>query len=297
MARIDPRLNALLRPNLDGIPLDLAARLLPGSTRLRAGLLLHIHIHARAKRAYDPKAEPPRPRPFPRSALLGLIDSLESTVRGLRWEPSGSEWADYEADSGYPAAALDEKTRLVAEFLDRSGPRTVWDLGANAGRFSRIAARRAASTVAFDLDAGAVERNFREATARGERGLLPLVLDLTNPSPGLGWHSRERLSLLDRGPADAILALALIHHLAIGRNVPLPKVAEFLASAGRSLVVEFVPKADPQARRLLVVREDVFPSYTREGFESAFAPYFATERVEPIAGTERTLYLMCRRSP
>ena len=130
---------------------------------------------------------------------------------------------------------------------------------------------------------------------RGEDRLLPLLLDLTNPSPGLGWGNRERLSVIERGPADVVLALALVHHLAIGHNVPLAKVAEFLASVGRSLIIEFVPKTDSQVGRLLVVREDIFPDYTREGFEAAFATYFATEGIEPIAGTERVLYLLRRR--
>ncbi len=297
MARVDPRLSGLLRDHLDGIPLDLASRLLPGSSRLRLGLLLHVHLHAKSKLDSDHRAEPPRPRPFGRSAMLGLVDSLESTVRGLRWEPSGTEWAEYYSDTNYSGSALDEKGRLVAEFLDRIGPKTVWDLGANTGRFSRIAAVRGASTIAFDADPGAVERNFREASRLGERDVLPLLLDLTNPSPSLGWASRERRSFLERGPADAVLALALVHHLALGNNVPLPRVAELLAAVGRHLIIEFVPKSDSQVRRLLVVREDIFPDYTREGFEAAFSRDFEPISVAPIAGTERILYLMRRRSP
>ncbi|HEY2158117.1 MAG TPA: SAM-dependent methyltransferase [Isosphaeraceae bacterium] len=295
MSRVDPGLNQLLRTNLDGVPLALAARLLPRRTWLNPGLLLHIHLHARAKQAFDQHAEKPKERPFPRTALLGMLDSLGSTVKGLRWEPSGTEWADYYTDTNYTDAALAEKERLVGAFLDRVAPRTAWDLGANNGRFSRLASARGAATVAFDVDPAAVERNYREATRLGEEGLLPLVLDLTNPSPGLGWANRERLTIRDRGPADVVLALALVHHLAIGNNVPLPKVAELFADLGRNLIIEFVPKSDSQVRRLLVVREDIFPGYTREGFEAAFAGHFSTEAVEPIAGTERTLYLLRRR--
>ncbi len=294
MSRVDPGLNQLLRTNLDGVPLALAARLLPGRTRLRPGLLLHVHLHAKAKQVFDAKAEKPKERPFPRSALLGMLDSLGSSVAGLRWEPEGTEWADYYNDTNYTDASLAEKERLVGSFLDRVAPRTAWDLGANTGRFSRLASDRGAATVAFDVDPGAVERNFREVARRGEDRMLPLVLDLTNPSPGLGWANRERLSVAERGPADVVIALALVHHLAIGNNVPLPQVAEMLATLGRSLIIEFVPKSDSQVRRLLVVREDIFPGYTREGFEAAFAAHFATEAVEPIAGTERTLYLMRR---
>jgi len=298
MARADVRLVGLLRANLDGIPLDLASRLLPGRTRFDPGLLMHIHLHAGAKRAYDARAEAPRPRRFPRSALLGLVGSLESATRRLRWEPRGTEWADYYDDTNYAPEALEEKGRLVAAFLDMVGTAgTAWDLGANTGRFSRLAAARGFSTVAFDVDPAAVERNHREATRGGEGRLLPLLLDLTDPSPGLGWENAERKSLLDRGPADVAMALALVHHLAIGNNVPLPEVASLLARAGRHLIVEFVPKDDSQVRRLLVVREDIFPGYTRDGFESAFAGPFETLRVEPIAGTGRVLYLMKRRGP
>jgi ribosomal protein L11 methylase PrmA len=295
MSRVDPRLNQLLRTNLDGVPLALAARLLRRRTWLNPGLLLHLHLHARAKQAFDPSAEKPKGRPFPKTALLGMLDSLGSTVKGLRWEPSGTEWVDYYTDTNYTEAALADKERLVGTFLDRIAPRTAWDLGANTGRFSRLASARGAGTVAFDVDPAAVERNYREATRRGEERLLPLVLDLTNPSPGLGWANRERLSIRDRGPADVVLALALVHHLAIGNNVPLTKVAELLADLGRSLIIEFVPKSDSQVRRLLVVREDIFPGYTRAVFEAALAAHFSTEAVEPIAGTERTLYLLRRR--
>ena len=89
-------------------------------------------------------------------------------------------------------------------------------------------------------------------------------MDLTNPSPGLGWESEERDSLLERGPCDAALALALVHHLAIGNNLPLPMVARFLARVCRTLIIEFVPKSDSQVQRLLASREDIFPDYTRQ---------------------------------
>jgi hypothetical protein len=148
------------------------------------------------------------------------------------------------------------------------------------------------SVVAFDLDPAAVERNYRRVRAEGESGVLPLLLDLTNPSPALGWAHRERLSLEERGPADVLLALALVHHLAIGHNLPLERVAGFLARLGRSLIIEFVPKSYSQVRRLLRDRSDIFPDYTREGFETAFRSCFRIEQVAPIGDSERSLYLM-----
>jgi hypothetical protein len=125
-----------------------------------------------------------------------------------------------------------------------------------------------------------------------EENVLPLVCDLTNPSPGLGWANEERMTLQERGPADLLLALALIHHLAIANNVPLTKIADYFASLGSRLIIEFVPKSDEKVRHLLSSREDVFPDYTRDGFERAFKESFETERVEEIKGSERVLYLM-----
>ncbi len=146
--------------------------------------------------------------------------------------------------------------------------------------------------VSFDIDPAAVERNYRRVRAEGERGILPLRMDLTNPSPALGWAHRERLSLEQRGPADALLALALVHHLAIGHNLPLERIAADLARLGRTLVIEFVPKSDSQVQRMLRSRPDIFPRYTREGFEAAFRSSFRIEDARPVAGSERLLYLM-----
>jgi hypothetical protein len=140
-----------------------------------------------------------------------------------------------------------------------------------------------------------VELNYREMRARNETGLLPLQMDLMNPSPGHGWAHEERLSLEARGPADLVMALALVHHLAIANNVPLPTLADWLARLGRSLVIEFVPKSDPQVERLLTNRTDIFPHYTPEGFERAFEPAWRIEAKQRIDDSQRTLYLMRRR--
>jgi hypothetical protein len=150
-------------------------------------------------------------------------------------------------------------------------------------------------TTASDIDPAAVEQNYLAIKSNGENHLLPLVIDLTNPSPALGWAHRERESLLQRGPVDLVMALALIHHLAISNNVPLPAVAEFMASAGEYAIVEFVPKSDSQVKRLLATRKDIFDQYTVEGFETAFTGYFEIIEKAPIPGSERTLYLFKSR--
>ena len=229
---------------------------------------------------------------MPRNAFLGLIDSLESTVRGLAWSPGGTEWADYEQSHNYTPAAFEQKRRLVAGFLQRIRPSMTWDLGANVGSLSRLAAEAGSTTIAFDLDPSAVDVHYRGCRAEGEKRVLPLLLDLTNPSPAQGWNHRERMSLAERGPADAVMALALVHHLAIANNVPLPIVAETLAGFGTSLIIEFVPKTDSQVQRLLASREDIFPGYTLEGFEQAFRRTHKIRSSDRIEGSERILFWM-----
>jgi ribosomal protein L11 methylase PrmA len=172
----------------------------------------------------------------------------------------------------------------------------LWDLGANTGTFSRVASERGIPTIAFDADAACVEHLYRAGVKKNDAYLLPLVLDLTNPSPSLGWENQERMSWLGRGPADATIALALVHHLAISNNLPLARIAEFFQRVSHALLVEFVPKDDKQVELLLSRRTDTFPDYTRQNFEEAFSRHFVIVRVDPIRNTERVLYWMQRRS-
>jgi len=296
----DARLNQLFRVFIDGIPLDLAAGLLPRSTRLRPSLAMHVHLHARAQRNYAASdgAQPATKARTPTisaTRLRALIEHLESTISALAWKPGATEWGDYYSQTNYSEGARDEKERLVADALAAIAPRIVWDVGANTGRFSRLASSRNVHTIAFDIDTAAVEKNYREAKAANDRYLLPLMLDLSNPSPALGWASEERASLEQRGPADVVLALALVHHLAIGNNVPLPNIAEFFARLGRHLVIEFVPKSDSQVQRMLSSRTDIFPKYTQDGFEAAIGEHFWIDRRHRIASSERVLYVLRRR--
>jgi hypothetical protein len=121
------------------------------------------------------------------------------------------------------------------------------------------------------------------------------VLDLTNPSPSIGWHNEERDSLLKRGPVDAVMALALIHHLAISNNLPFAKIADSFAGICDRLIIEFVPKSDSQVQRLLSTREDIFVEYNQQAFEDTFSGYFRIERCVKIRDTRRALYMMEKR--
>lgn len=205
-----------------------------------------------------------------------------------------TEWGAYYAKTNYSEAGRQDKERLVAAFLSEAAPKTTWDFGANDGRYSRLALRGGGSVTAFDVDPVAVERNYRAVKASGE-DMLPLLLDLTNPSPGIGFANRERAALDARQRPDCIMLLAVVHHLAISNNLPLPALAEWLSGLTDTLILEFVPKEDSQVKTLLATREDIFPDYNIAGFEQAFSARFEIVHKAPIASTLRTLYLLRRK--
>lgn len=295
-AHVDIRLFDELRSHVDGIPLDLAARLLPRGTKFNFGLLTHIHLHGGAEKG---GGESDRPmRSIPKTALLGMIDNLERTVRGLKWNPGKTVWGDYYGNTNYSDSAFEAKKKLVGEYAAAVSPKPLscWDLGANTGVFSEVIADGGVPTWAWDLDPAAVEQAYLRWKGAKRENIVPLVQDFSNPSPALGWANSERDSFLERGPADLILALALVHHLAIGNNVPLPEVADWMHRLGKWAIVEFVPKDDSQVQRMLRRRKDVFDDYSLEGFERAFAERFEVRRREQIAGTGRVLFLLQGKS-
>jgi hypothetical protein len=224
--------------------------------------------------------------------MLGLVDNLESAIRRLRYKPVRGTWADYYGHTNYSADAMAEKERIVTALLAKTRAGLVWDLGANTGAFSRIAAAQGACTIAFDGDHDAVEQHYEACRARQETRILPLIMDLANPSGRIGWNHAERSSLADRGPAGAVLALGLIHHLSLSNQVPFEMVAEFMARTGRSLIIEFVAPGDSQVVGMMSRMPRLVDGYTQEAFERGFARFFAVEEAIPIAGTERRLYLM-----
>jgi hypothetical protein len=294
MSVVDIRLNQLLRVYIDGIPLDLASKLLPWHTRMNFGLLAHIHLHASAQKRYADVQDKSKEKDTQvgKMGLVGLIESLQKTVKSLTWKPKGTEWGEYYDATNYTREAFDQKLNIVKAFIEQVQPGCVWDLGANTGVFSRLAADAGILTISSDIDPAAVEKNYLDTRQKKEKNLVPLVLDLTNPSPAIGWSNAERDSFSGRGPVDLVMALALVHHLAVSNNVPLPDVAKYFASLGRWLIVEFIPKEDSQVQRLLATREDIFPMYHQAGFEEAFQTCFTIQETRAIPGSKRIMYLM-----
>lgn len=300
MTFTDIRLGRLSTLFFDGIPLDLVAKILPLSARFKPSLLLHIYAHSTSQKKFSQKRLIPSKleHRVSKEAFLGLLGNLEGVIKSLQWNYTKTQWTNYyEGNNNYKEKSFRQKEMLVRKFLKsiRPRPRLVWDLGANTGLFSRIAREDNALVISWDEDMGVLERNYLQIEEGQEKNILPLFCDLTNPSPALGWANQERLSLVQRGPVDVVLALALIHHLAIAQNISLDKIASFFSQITEFLIVEFIPKEDSQVKKLLMNREDIFQEYTQENFEKVFKKFFQVEEIYSLAGSQRVLYLMKKK--
>ncbi len=296
MSHTDIRLNQLLRIHLDGIPLDLASRLLPRKTRWNFSLLMHLHLHAKTQVKYEHKGSAGREVKIRLANLKALIISLIQLTEKLKIRNQPTEWGEYYTFTNYSDRSFTHKKEIVDAYVRAIRPGTLWDLGANNGEFTRIACRQGADCVAFDIDPVAVDLNYRQVKAEQTVNLLPLVMDLTNPSPSIGWDNRERPGFSARSLPDAVIALALIHHLAISNNLPFRHIASFLSRLSENLIIEFVPKPDSQVQKLLESRRDIFGTYDEENFRKEFGKFFEILEQRPVDGSERTLYRMKRKA-
>jgi len=297
MVHTDVRLSQLLKVYIDGIPLDLASKLLGGKGGFAAKA--HIKWHAKSIAKHDNAGASGQVSKHKMSIskfkMTAMIDSLISIVSKMKLHGIITEWGDYYSRTNYSDSAAEDKKSIVSGYLKQASPSVTWDLGANDGTYSKLALTGENSFVAaFDIDPVAVERNFSNVKSTGIN-MLPLLLDLTNPSPSIGFASKERGSLDTRQKPDCVLMLAVIHHLAISNNLPLRNIAEWLATLCEHLIIEFVPKSDSQVQVMLATRDDIFHDYTIDGFEIAFKTYFDTADKKPVANSERFMYLMKRR--
>ena len=285
-----------LRGSLEGIAPAEARALMSLRDRLRRGVLTHVVLHARLERrhaastAREVRGELARAG-FRPEIIRANVGRLRKLVARLRWDPRGTAWTGYREDNSYSEADAAAKERFVAVAAARRERELAWDLGCNDGAYARIVADHARTVLAIDADHATVDRLYRALAEEGQRRVLPLVVDLCDPSPDRGWRGRERASLVRRGRPDLTLCLALVHHLAITRNVPLGEVVAWLAELRSTLVVEFAKREDPMVERLLAgKREHLHDDYTREEFERRLTEAFELERVEETPSGNRVLY-------
>ena len=283
-----------LRGSLEGITAEQCRSLLSGPHLLRRGVLTHVYLQANVQARYEDTSadvrQELRAAGFGAALIKHNIDRLRRTVERLRWEPRRSTWSDYQREHSYDDADLQRKTEFVERVLSQRRRPLVWDLGCNIGRYSRLAAKHADYVLALDADHMVVEHLYRALHTGGPPNILPLVADLADPSPGLGWRCLERLPLTDRGSPALILCLALMHHLVIGRNIPLDDFVAWLAQFNSEVVLEFVGPDDPMVERLLRNRRDHRLEYSDAAIIAALGRHFGAVTHETLASGTRTLY-------
>lgn len=284
-----------LRGAIDGITPDEARRVLSGRKKGRKGVLTHVELHARAQDRFadsdeDVKSEL-KNAGFQQAMIKANLEKLAKLLTQLEWRQAQSEWSSYSERSHYAAPELEHKAAFVRDVSSATRRKLAWDVGCNDGYFSRIAAEHASCVVALDADHLVVDQLYRTLRRERERRILPLVMNLADPSPGIGWRGRERLPFHDRGRPDLVLALAVVHHLALTNNVPLPDLVDLFADVTPELVVEFPTPDDPMVQRLLRgKREGIHADYRLDRFEAALGRRFAVRRRDELEGGTRVLY-------
>jgi hypothetical protein len=282
-----------LRGSIDGITPAQMRSLMSLRDRFRRGMFSNVFLHARLEARYADRAEEVRrdvKRVYRKELFVATVRKMRKLVERLSWDPPEGVWTAYGERNSYTDADAGRKDDFVRQVATSREWGLVWDIGANNGRYSRIAAEGARTVLAIDADQGPVELLYRDLRAEGDERILTLAMNLADPSPGLGWRGLERRALPDRGKPELVLALALIHHVAITANVPVREFVDWLASLGSALVIEF-PREDPMVRKLLTAkREGLHPDYELDYFERTLAEAFEVERSERLESGTRVLY-------
>lgn len=289
----------LLRSRLEGIPPEEANRYFYGWRRFKRGVPSHVWFPAMAERRVHRRGAPAAqaapqaaPRRQSQTVLLALLDSLERLVGGLSRKPAHSLWSQYAGSHSYDAADFERKREFVRRHAAALRPGLTWDLGANTGTFARIAAAHSGTVVAVDGDPDAVELLYRELRTSGPRNVVPLVMDLANLSPGQGWAGRERPAFDRRRSPDLVLGLALIHHVRVAANIPLPLFLDWLRSLDAACILEFVGRDDEMFRTLLEHKREDYADYTARNFESEVRARFAVRERLELKGGLRELFAL-----
>jgi hypothetical protein len=276
----------------DGIPVNITSKLLPLKSRTSLGVWLHVYLQNTVSRNVN---DGKQSATFNKKKLFNLADHLEATIRHMRTRTIMSTWNRYYDESISGNNYLQEKEKLFRTMLSDLQPASVLDIGANNGYFSKIMAELGFDVIAIDNDSASINTLYEQLKAEHAGNILPLIVDVANPSPATGFANKERPSFHQRVKSPVVVALALIHHLVVGRNIPLQKLAPWFAGIASQLLIEFVPREDEKVIQMLASRRDVFSDYTETTFEQEFSAYFNIKVRQMVPGSVRSIYLMEKR--
>jgi ribosomal protein L11 methylase PrmA len=285
--------NAWLRGSPEGLAGANMAKILPWIDRFKPNMLTNVFLPVwfeGRRRSNCQISEAKRRRKMPKFGYRNMLTSLRKLISSLAAPHTPTTWSNYTNNNIYSDREELSKKNFIADFCKSRKPEMIWDIGCNTGEYSVHALENGAkSVIGFEFDAGALETAYARAAESG-RKFTPLFMDAANPSPSQGWNQKERDGLAERRTADALLALAVIHHLCIGRNIPLTDVVNWLVECAPAGIIEFVPRTDPMIVELLSIRDDVFEDYSLENFESVLSNSARIVKSETITGTGRCLY-------
>jgi hypothetical protein len=282
-----------LRGSIEGIEPAQMRALMGFRDRFRRGVLTNVVLHAKLENRYADREVKSdlKKAGFSTELIRANARKLRKLVQRLEWDPGRTAWSGYGQANPYDEADAAAKEAFVREAAGARRRRLLWDLGCNDGRYTRIAAAEADYAVAVDADAAVVEALYRALRDEGSETILPLVGNVADPSPGLGWRGEERRPLPERGRPDLTLCLALVHHVSLSGNVPVRAFLDFLADLGTEVVIEFPTRDDPMVKRLLGRKAPgANPDYETEGFERALAERWQIARREALPSGTRILY-------
>jgi 2-polyprenyl-3-methyl-5-hydroxy-6-metoxy-1,4-benzoquinol methylase len=274
----------------DGIPLQVAKKFLPAKSRWN--LHVYLHLHLQAKLAAKATAKEEKKVAFSKVKMLQLLKSLQQAIGSFSLDQSSGVWSAYYDEACQREDYVQQKKEIIDEWISSLNIQSAIDVGANEGEFSLLLAKKGVQVISADFDHYSINRLYKKIKQDGIHNLHPLVLDLSNPSPAVGVNNEERTSFLQRSDCDLVLALALIHHLAIGKNIDFTKIAKLFRSLGKMLIIEFVPKEDEKIALMLQHKPDVYNWYTNENFLSAFSAHYQLIAKEKVGNSGRTVYLM-----
>jgi hypothetical protein len=282
---------SVLTGKIEGLPLGIVKKLLPFRSKWNLNIYLHLHLHASLS---NKKNKQQKTAEFSVTKMKQLLSSLESAVASLNFSEKRTIWSEYYEEAAQRDAYLNNKKTIIDTWIKKLSILSALDVGSNEGEFSEMLAARNIYAISIDGDHHAINKLYNRIKRGKFKNIQPLVIDITNPSPSIGWNNKERASFLDRTNTDLVLALAVIHHLVIGKNIPLEKISSLFSMLGNKLIIEFVPKDDEKVQLMLQHRKDVFEDYTEENFLKIFSGRYKVLDQQNISTSKRTLYLMER---
>jgi ribosomal protein L11 methylase PrmA len=276
----------------DGLPVNFVAKLLPAKSNLNLGVWLHVHLPNKMSKRI--KNNNPKPV-FSKNKLTNLVNHLKSIIKKLDGT-NNSNWTNYYKETISGGEYHSTKETIVTNLLKQVNGNKLLDLGANDGFYSLLASKNNFEIVAVDNDDQSINNLYKRIQNENIDSILPLCIDISNPSSSSGFSNKERNAFDERINADVVLVLALVHHLTIGKNIPFDLLAPYFSKLAPQLIIEFVPKDDEKTQLLLKNRKDVFTIYTIEEFEKTFQQYFTIALTSKVPDTERLIYLMKRKT-